>query len=122
MWSVYYNLCSVLFALYFVLGTLCFILCALYSVLCAVCSVLCALCPVLCALCPVPCALWLVAVEQDQCVDDFLHSMLASTHQALQLFGFFGSEGDDVFFHPLIFAFPAQHHLHAISDPTTLGS
>jgi hypothetical protein len=48
--------------------------------------------------------------------------MLAFAHQALQLFGFFGRERDDVFFHPLIFASPAQHHPQEISNSPTLGS
>ena len=47
-------------------------------------------------------ALRLVAVEQDQCVDDFLRCVFAFTDQALQLLGLFGREGDDVFFHPAI--------------------
>jgi hypothetical protein len=48
--------------------------------------------------------------------------MLAFARQALQLFGFFGRERDDVFFHPLIFASSAQHHPQATSDPPTLES
>jgi hypothetical protein len=52
-----------------------------------------------------------------------LRCVLAFAHQALQLFGFFGTEGDEVFFHPLILcpscATPTPQ---AISDPPTLGS